>query len=72
MDYKKFLKYIRKKHIYMYDAHARIIYNKLIMQKQIQTGGGSLKHTIKNMTSHTLNVFLQNVFSQNILNNYLI
>jgi hypothetical protein len=71
MDYKKFLKYTRKKHIYMYDAQARIIYNKLINQDQIiQTGGGknkSVKHIIKHMKPNTLNLFLETVYSNDTM-----
>mgnify|MGYP000903859632 CR=1 FL=1 len=81
MKYSKFIKYIIKKKINLFDAQSRIIHSKLFNNNNnIQNGGSNkqiIKNIIKNLETPYLKIFLDSVYDNNairikyILNNFI-
>jgi hypothetical protein len=73
MNYKRFIKYINKKHIYIFDAQSRIIYNKLFGNTMQFGGGICIKKIIKKLDTTNLTLLLDSVYRENtIRSNYII
>ena len=73
MDYKRFIKYINKKHIYIFDAQSRIIHSKLFNNTNQLGGGICIKKIIKKLNTTNLTLLLDSVYTENtIRSNYII